>query len=321
MKTKFFMYLFLMSLILSFSVPAFAKYPDQPITLISWGSPGSSSDICARTLAKVSEKFMGQPIVVLDKEGGAGLTAMKYLLSKPADGYTALLVTKSLIPTLYRKGVTIKPTDFDYICRVQYDPNLLSVGPASPVKDFKSFLDYARKNPDKLRISGFQAGGYHNMVMYRIEKMAGIRVKWVPYPGSGEATVAAMGGHVDGTLSNPTSQLGGIESGKLKPIVVTSGRRLEMFPDVPTLKEEGVDIDEDQFRGIVVNKGTPADIISTMMNAIKKGLETGEWKEFIKKVQQPYGYMDGQAFRKFVLTEFPVYKDIVEAMAKSKEKK
>ncbi len=320
MKTKAFVCLVLVSLILAASVPASAKYPTKSVTLIAWASAGSSSDICARTLAKVSEKFLGQSIVVLNKRGGAGLVAMKYLLSKPADGYTILLNTKTFVTTLNRKGVTIHPEQFEYICRVQYDPNLLSVGPASPVKDFKGFLDYAKKNPEKLRISGYQAGGYHHSVMYRIQKKAGIRVKWVPYPGSGDAAVAAMGGHVDGTLSNPTPQLGGIESDKLKPIVNTSGKRLAKFPDVPTLKEAGVDLEEFQFRGLVAKKGTPKEIISMLMNAFKNGTETDEWEAFIKKVQQPYGYMDGPEYEKLVLEEFDAYKEIVEAMGKFKKK-
>ncbi len=321
MKKKVIFCFTLVALLLATSITAIAQFPTKPVTLIAWASAGSSSDIAARSLAKVSEKFLGQPIVVINKPGGAGLVGMKHLLSQPADGYTVLLMTKSMIPTLYRKGVTIKPTDFDYICQAQHDPNLLSVGPASPVKDFKSFLEYARKNPEKLRISGYQAGGYHNMVMYRIEKNARIRIKWVPYPGSGDAAVAAMGGHVDGTLSNPTPQLGGIESGKLKPIVVTSAKRLGEFPDVPTLKEAGVDVEEYQLRGVVAPKGTPKEIITTLMNAFKKGMETTEWKEYIKKVQQPFGYEDSQTFGNFLLREFADYKEIVEAMAKLKKKK
>ncbi|MFH1410925.1 MAG: tripartite tricarboxylate transporter substrate binding protein [Patescibacteria group bacterium] len=316
MKTKLFFCLFVVSFFLAASVPADAEYPTKPVTLIAWASPGSSSDICARTLAKVSQEFMGQPIAVINKRGGGGLVAMKYLLSKPADGYTILLNTKSIVATLNRKGMTVHPKDFDYICGVQYDPNLLSLGPASPVKDFKGFIDYAKKNPGELRVSGYRAGAYHHSVMFRIEKAAGIKVKWVPYPGSGDATVAAIGGHVHATLSNPTSQLGGIESGKLIPIVATGGKRLAKFPAVPTLKEAGVDLEEFQFRGVVAKKGTPSEIISKLMDAIKKGTETDEWQAFIKKVQQPYFYMPGPEYRELVMKEFSEYKPVIAEMMK-----
>lgn len=317
MKTKGISWFVLMFLFLAISVPAMAQYPTKAVTLVAWASPGSSSDIAARTVAKVSEKFLGQSIVVLNKEGGAGLVAMKYILSQPADGYTLLLNTKSLITTLSRKGVTIKPEEFEYIAGVQNDPNLLSVGPASPVKDLKSFLDYAKKNPNKFRVAGFETGGYHNCVILRMEKIAGIKLMWVPYGGSGEAAVATMGGHVDGTLSNPTPQLGGIESGKLIPIATTDEKRLEMFPNVPTLKEFGVDLAEFQYRGVIARKGIPKEIIPKLMNAFKQGTETDEWKGFIKKVQQPYFFMNGPEYEKLILSEFPVYKEIIEGMEKA----
>ncbi len=281
------------------------SYPSKNVTLMVWAAPGSSSDIYGRTLGRVTEKYLGKPIVVENKTGGAGLVAMKEIKGGAADGYTILGNTASLVTVLNGKDAgDVKLDDFDYLARIQLDPNILAVPASSPYKTFEAFIAEAKKNPEKLKVAGFESGGYHQVTLTKAMSRGGFKVTWVPYKGAGDAVTAAMGEHVDAVFSNPQAMKGAFESKKLIPLATTAGSRLATFPDVPTFKEKGVDMDDYQWRGLMAKKGTPKEAIDTFLAAVQKGMKETEWQNYMKSSNLMDGFLAGDDYKKQVQKEF-----------------
>lgn len=292
-----------------------AAYPTKPVNLIVWASAGSSSDQYGRTLAKVAEKHLGQSIVVQNKTGGAGLTAMKFIKGEPADGYTILGNTASLVTVLNSKDAgDLKLDDFEYLARAQIDPNVLAVPANSPYKTIDAFIAEAKKNPGKFKVAGFESGGYHHVTLTKTMNKGGFKVTWVPYPGAGDAVTAAMGEHVDAVFANPQAMKGGFESKKIVPIATTAGKRIPALPEVPTFKEKGVDVDDYQWRGLMARVGVPKQAIDTFLAAVQKGMNEPEWQNYMSSSQLLDGFLAGEDYAKLVRKEFDEAKQILKEL-------
>lgn len=290
-----------------------AKYPSKAVNLYVWASSGSSSDQYGRTLAMVTEKHLGKPVVVQNKTGGAGLTAMKFIKGEPADGYTILGNTASLVTVLNSKGAgDVRMEDFEHLARIQLDPNVLAVPASSPHKTIDAFVAEAKKNPGGLKVAGFETGGYHHVTLNKVMKAGGFNVTWVPYKGAGDAVTAAMGEHVNAVFANPQAMKGGIDSKKIVPIATTAGKRIPEFPDVATFKEKGMDIEDYQWRGLMARKGTPKEAIDTFLAAVQKGMKEPEWEKYMKASQLQGGFMSGESWSKQVMKEFQETKEILQ---------
>lgn len=289
-----------------------AQYPSKPVTLVVWTSAGSSSDQYGRTLASVTEKALGQSIVVVNKPGGAGLTALKYIKGEPADGYAILANTASLVTVLNSQNAgDVNLDDFEYIARVQLDPNVLAVPANSPYKTIDAFIEAAKKDPGKLKVAGFETGGYHNVTFQKVMNRGGFNVTWVPYKGSGEAVTAAMGEHVDAVFANPQAMKGGFQSNRLIPLATTAGERIPDLKEVPTFKEKGIDVNDYQWRGLMARKGTPKQAMDALTAAIQKGVQEPEWKAYMQSSQLLDGFLAGDAYRAQVQKEFEEAKQIM----------
>lgn len=278
-----------------------AAYPTKPVTLVVWTSAGSSSDQYGRALASAMEKHLGQSVVVVNKPGGAGLTALKSLKADPADGYTLLANTASLTTVLNGKDAgDVSVDDFEYIARVQIDPNVLAVKGDSPYTSFDELLSAMKSEPGKLKIAGFETGGYHHVAFTKIMNAGGFQATWVPYSGSGDAATAAMGGHVDAVFANPQVIRGGVESNRLRPLVVTGKDRLPNYPGVPTLKDQGIGVEEYQWRGVMARKGIPAPALEKLQSVIQTAVDEPDWKTYMDKSELLNGYQPSEQYRAFV---------------------
>lgn len=279
-------------------LPAAAAYPDKPIKILCWSKPGSSVDLYSRTLAELAAKTLGQPLVVETKTGGGGVVASNALMSRPADGYTLLAVTRTLTTKFGEPGVQFKPDDFQPIVRSILDPIVIMVPGDSPLKTIQDFIKYGKANPGKLKITGAFALGLHRVAWEGFAKKTGIQAVWVPYEGSAPAAAAVAGGHVSAGAMNPGVVRAQVKAGKIRILATASDNRLAEYPDVPTLKEAGIDYTAYQWRGIMAKKGTPAAVVDKLAEAFQKAQQTSEWKAFLKKMSWMDGYEGPQAFEK-----------------------
>jgi len=274
-----------------------ADFPKKTITMLCHSSPGSPVDLMARQLAEPAGKILGVAVVVETRTGGSGAVAMAYLLSQKADGYTVYAMTRSNAD-LFASG-EIKDFTWDelaYIIRVQTDPFILAAHPTAPFKTAKEMIDYAKRNPGKIKVSGFGSASAHHIMAIKFAKKAGIEITWVPYPGGAAAVTATLGGHVPVVHTNPATVIKHIQAGKLIPLAISAGSRIAAFPETVTYRELGVDLEDYHFRGIATKKGVPHDVIKILHDAFKKAMETPEFKEYTKKNYLLPGYMNGEDF-------------------------
>jgi tripartite-type tricarboxylate transporter receptor subunit TctC len=280
------------------AAPAAAQqFPSRAMTILCWSAPGSPVDVYARTLAKLLTTELGQNVVVDNRTGGSGIVMVNALLRAPADGYTIAANTITLAALFSEPNVTFKPDDLQMIARSQVDPYGLVVHTSTPFKSIDEFVAYARKKPGFVNVGGPFAMSGHRVAWEVFAEMAKIKTTWVPYQGGGPALTAIAGGHVDAAATNPGNVKPMIDAGKVRVIAVSSERRLEDFPNVPTYKERGWELVRYQWRGIMAKAGTPKPVLERLVGAIQKAQQTPEWKTYLKQVTQLDGFQGPDAFR------------------------
>ncbi|MES2563135.1 MAG: tripartite tricarboxylate transporter substrate binding protein, partial [Pseudomonadota bacterium] len=159
------------------------------------------------------------------------------------------------------------------------------------------FVAYARRRPDFVNVGGPFAMSGHRVAWEVFAEKAKIKTTWVPYQGGGPVLTAIAGGHLDAAATNPGNVKPMIDAGKVRVIAVSSDKRLDDFPDVPTYKERGYDLVRYQWRGMMAKAGTPKSIIDRLTAAIQKAQQTSEWKAYLKQVTQLDGFQGPEAFR------------------------
>jgi tripartite-type tricarboxylate transporter receptor subunit TctC len=273
------------------------QFPARPVTLLCWSAAGSPVDVYARVLAKLLSTEFGQNVVVDNRTGGSGIVMVNTLLRAPADGYTIAANTITLAALFGEPNVTFKPDDLQMLARSQIDPYGLIVHTSTPFRTIDAFVAYARKNPGFLNVGGPFAMSGHRVAWEVFAEMAKIKTTWVPYQGGGPVLTAVAGGHVDAAATNPGNVKPMIDAGKVRVIAVSSERRLDDFPDVPTYKERGWDLVRYQWRGVMAKAGTPKPVLDRIVAAVQKAQQTAEWKAYLKKVTQLDGFQGPDAFR------------------------
>ena len=239
------------------------NYPEKPITLIVQSSAGGGSDIFARTLAAAiqKEKLLPQPIVVENKPGGSGGIAYAYVAGKKKDPYYILTATPSFLTTPLLGMTPVGLKDFTPIANFAFDEFMLMVGVGSKFKSLNEIVAYAKANPKKITIGGTQFGGSDSIAIYPIEKAAGVQFNYIVFNSGGEVNAALLGGHVDMASTNPGEALELYKAGKVKILGVLSEKRLAVAPEIPTMKEQGINA------LFVQNRGSPPRRTSRRMPA------------------------------------------------------
>ena len=223
---------------------ALAEYPSKPITLVAPYGPGGASDLAARTLAAAVNKYIGQPVVVINRTGAGGVTGSAYVSKRAGDGYTLLLGRvgcSCLVPAL-NKTIPYKWDDFTFIGMLELNPFVYVVKADSPYKTLKELTDDMKKNPGKLSFSNSGPYGLLAMGSYMLIDAAGLPQKaatGIPYKGGGAAKTALMGGHVNFLGINLAPVLDQIQAGTLRALAVTTPERYPAIKDVPTVREAG----------------------------------------------------------------------------------
>ena len=201
-------------------------------------------------------------------------------MNQPADGYNVLSTTSSMSFTMATGRIAFGPQNFTVLPAIQAEPSAVAVRADSRFKTLRQLVEYLRDHPDKLTVGGFSAAGFHQFVFYRLQQEGKFKADWIPFKGGQEAGLALLGGHIDVAVITPSSALAQIQNGDLRLLAISSAQRDEYFPDIPTFKEQGFDVVETIWRGVMVKAGTPQAVIDVLTAAIEKVKQTREWKEF-----------------------------------------
>jgi len=271
------------------SASAFADYPDRPIKLIVPWAAGGDTDNIFRPFAPLLQKHLGQTVVIANVGGASGTKGAKEVKDSPADGYTLYAVHDYIHSTYYTGVSDVQYTDFAPVCLISSTASVLTASPKTTWSDWKSLLADARARPGQITV-GATLGSTSHFFPALIEKSAGIKFKYVSYEGLAPRMNAILGGHIDLTDANMT-QKGKVEAGQLKFLAIATEKRSPELPNLPTLKELGVDVVYDVNRGIMVPKGTPADAIAKLETACAAAAKEPAFAEAMKKQATDVRYM------------------------------
>ena len=277
------------ALILGFSAAVHAAYPDKPIKLVVPYPPGGATDVIGRILAKNLGDSLGQQVVVENRGGAGGNIGAEAVAKASPDGYTLLMgavTSHSTMATLEKGKLRYDLLkDFTPVMIVGSVPLVVVVNPNVPVRTLKGLVDYAKANPDKLNYASSGAGAPQRMGAEIFQKEAGIKITHVPYKGSGPAMTDLVAGQVNMMVETVPAALPFITAGQLRPLAVTTAKRISMLPDVPTTAESGMPaLEVSSTFGVLAPVGTPMPIIDQLNSAIAKLLLNPEVKEaFLKQ--------------------------------------
>ena len=279
---------------------ALADYPKKPVTLVCWSSAGSGHDLMARMIAKVGEKYLGQPIVVVNKQGGSGRVAMSYVLNQRPDGHVLMTNTRSMTLRFREPNARVTVDDFAYISRVVSAPFVIVVNKDSPFKSIDDLFEFARANPGKVNIGGYSIKSVDESLAGEIEAAVGIDLNYVPYRGGKEPVVAVLGGHIDVAIANPSEMITNYEAGNLRALALATEERFSPFDDVPTLTELGYPVAPDYWRGVMASKDVPDEVVDKWDDVLKQVVADPEFIEFLENANMYNGYLPSNAFTKLV---------------------
>ncbi|HET6264539.1 MAG TPA: tripartite tricarboxylate transporter substrate binding protein [Usitatibacter sp.] len=307
--------LFAVILSLAFAAGAWAQsYPTRSIRLVVPFSAGGSTDLIARLVAQQLTKELGQPVVVENVGGAAGALGTMQVKSAAADGYTLLVATVSTM--IVYPAAHPKPQyaleDFIPITNMASMPNLLSMNPKLPAKDLKELVALLKANPDKYTYASSGVGSINHMLGESFQAYSGVRITHVPYKGSGPAMQDVMGGQVDMLFDQFPSSKPHVDSGKLKGIGAMSPQKIPGYPNIMTMEEAGMKgFTDEAWYGLLAPKGTPAEVMARLTDAVNKSLANPELRKRIEEVgARPVGNSP-QEFSAQVRREIDRMKEVV----------
>lgn len=255
-----------------------ANYPDRPVRLIVSSAAGGGQDIVARTFAARLTEQLGQTFVVDNRGGGGGSVGAEIARAAPADGYTMILMSASAVihPLLYPAKYDML-NDYIALSQITQQPYVLVVHPSIPAKTVQEFVSYAKANPGKLNYSSAGQGGLIHLGVELLNIATGIKTVHIPYKGTGAAYPDLIAGNVQFTLANITSSQPHVRSGKLRAIAVSSSKRAQSAPDLPTIAESGVKgYDVTQWYGMFLPARTPKPIADKLSAEVIKAAQSPE---------------------------------------------
>lgn len=261
---------------------AAAEFPTKPIELTVPYAPGGFADSLARLLADNMSRTLGQTVVVQNRPGANGNIASTFVARAPADGYTVLLSTISTMtinPFLYKNIGHDPVKDFAPVAKVVDTANVVVVNPASGIKTFRDLMARAKANPGKLTYGSSGNGSTLHLSGELFNQMVGADMAHAPYKGGAPTLLDLLGGRLTAMFSD-TSAIQHVKSGKLVALAVTSGKRMEALPDVPTVTEAGLPgYVVESWYATVVPAGTPREVIAKLNAAVSQALDTPAIKE------------------------------------------
>jgi len=269
-------------------------YPSRPIRVIVPFVPGGNVDITARTVAPALGDALGQPVVVENRPGAAGMVGAQAMMSSPADGYTLMMGSNSSLavaPNLYPSWPYDPVKGIAPISNLAITPFVLVVKLGLPAQSLAEFVKLAREKPGQLSMASGGNGSSNHLVGELFQMMTGLKFSHVPYKGTGAALVDLAGGQVDLLFDQASSTVPNVRGGKIRALAVASSSRQSALPDTPTFAEAGLrDFEIDNFTGLVGPAGMPADAVAKVHAAAVKALATPQVRErFASLGVQPVG--------------------------------
>ncbi len=285
--------------VLGSQASAQGSFPAKPIKLVIAFPAGGPTDITMRSLADNASKILGQPVIVENKPGAGGTLPAQQLQSTQADGYTVAQIPLGVFRLGYTTKINWDPIkDISYIINVTGYAFGIVVPANSPLKNWADFVSYAKANPGKLTYGSTGTLTSPHLTTELVAQKAGIELQHIPYKGSADLMLAVVGGQVM-AAADSTGFATQVEAGKLRVLNTWGDKRLDKFPNAPTLKELGYDIVQNSPFGIGAPKGTPPEVVRRLHDAFKKAMEEPSYVAALARYDMLPNYMSSTEYTKF----------------------
>jgi tripartite-type tricarboxylate transporter receptor subunit TctC len=257
-------------------------YPNKPIKLIVPFAPGGFTDVVARNLGQKLSVSLGQPFVIENKAGAGSTIGTDFVAKAAPDGYTLVMVstTHVISPSIYPKLPYDPIKSFTPVAKLVDSAYVLLVNPKVPANNVAEFIALAKASPDKIHYASSGNGSAQHLMGGMFAAMTGVKMKHVPYKGSGGAANDLVAGVVESSFAGVPNAMAQVPAGRLKALAVTTSKRIPQLPDVPTMQEAGVPgYNASIWLGLLAPAGTPRDVVMKLNAEIAKVLNSADTKK------------------------------------------
>ena len=280
-----------------------AEFPEKPVEMTVLF--GSTAKTIAQVLADEMSKALGKPVVPVFRPGAGGAVGYKHVGSQPADGYSIVWNSNSISTSHLQGNMDLSYKDFTPIARISVESLVVAVKADSPYKTLKDIAATAKKSSAKLKVGTAAKGSFTHVTAAAIFDALGIgdKVIYVPLGGQGKVPAELVAGRLDVAVQFPGQFVSFLKAGEVRLIAMTAGERLSSFPNVPTAKEEGVDVELSMWRGLAAPKGTPAAVVMKLQDAAKKATESAAFKATLTTLGADVSFLDHDQFGKLIVKD------------------
>jgi putative tricarboxylic transport membrane protein len=308
-----------------FAVPAHAAWePSRPVEFIIPAGTGGGADIMARTIQGIVTKhnLMKQPMVVINKAGGAGGEGFLDVKSSANNPHKIIITLSNLFTTPLATGIPFNWKDLTPVAMLALDEFVLWVNAEKPYKNVKEFIDAAKAANGGFKMAGTGAKQEDQIITEAIQKSSGTKFIYIPEKGGGAVAVQLVGNHVDSTVNNPNEAISHWKGGKLRPLCVFDGKPMpykdvvaegKSWADIPTCKSQGLNMEYLMLRGIFMSPGATKDQVDYYIELFKKVRTTPEWEDLMKNGAFNQSFMTGPDYVKWVAAAEKEHIDLMKA--------
>ena len=307
---------------LSSVVPAQAWEPQKPIEFVIMAGQGGGADRLARFIQSIVEKhkFAKVPLIPINKGGGSGAEALRYLKDKKGDPHVIMATLNSYYTTPLRNpGMGVNIEDFTPVARLAEDTFVLWVSSNSPIKSVDDYVKAVKAKGVAWKMGGTGTGQEDSLVTAMLEKAYDLKMTYVPFKGGGTVAKQLVGGHIDSTVNNPSEQLGFYEAHKSRPLAALTPTRIPAFKDVPTFGELGKkDMVYFMQRSVVMPGGVDKDVQQYYVDLFDKVYKSKEWQDYCAQKALQCAWLTGDPLQKYFLEERAKHKQVLMSMGEIK---
>lgn len=296
-------------------------FPTKPVNMIVPFPPGGQADLAARPLAAAMTQLLKQPVVVINRPGASGAVGNRAVASAAPDGYTILVTLVSVITIpeverMFGRAPSYSMDQFAPLALLVADSPVLAVGADQPWASLKQLADDAKKRPEDIVFSHSGLYGPSHLPMEILLHAAGIKMRGLPAVGGGPSMMLVLGGSAAMWASPPAMAVPQVAARKMRALASFGARRHPAFPEVPTLKELGYDVEFYVWAGAFAPAGTPAPVLATLREAIRRGVNSTEFRTAMEGMKTPNAYLDAPEFREFLAKDAAMLRKAIEQIGK-----
>jgi len=296
-------------------VPAAAQtdYPSKPITMVVPFPAGGRTDLVGRIVAQELTKQIGKPVAVVNKPGASSVLGAREVADSSPDGYTLGFFSTSAVTSQYTVPTPISLTNFELIAIVNTDPAAVAVQYGAPWKSLKDLVTDAKAHPGKYKI-GMIPGASAQIFSAGLENAAGVQMISVPFKGDADGAIALAGGHIDVHVAVPVSYKSLEAAKKVRMLAVADNTKSALYGNLPTFKDNGVDLVIGAFHGVYVPKGTPQATINKLADALAKCMQSSDVQKNMDNAGAGVAFLRGNEAKTFLAKQDDTYRAIIDKL-------